>query len=219
MPASPAFARLRRDLLRLVDAIPTGRVATVADLAACIDVPDRHVAYLLSQLDAEAVRSHPWHRVVGRDGRWNHRHDGGARRLQAEGVTLVDGHVPDWAARRVDPASFRVTLEAPRRPAAYARQGDDPALSDARGLGPNSVALLGRLGITTLGQLRAADPLEVFERARALAPRTSLNLLYALVGAIEDRDWREVARKERTGLLLALDARAEARAPSRAARP
>ncbi len=37
----------------------------------------------------------------------------------------------------------------------------------------------------------------------------SLNLLYALVGALEDRDWRDVAKKDRGSLLLALEGHAE----------
>ena len=32
----------------------------------------------------------------------------------------------------------------------------------------------------------------------------SLNLLYALIGAVENRDWREVARYDRTSILLRL---------------
>ncbi|MBP8145482.1 MAG: TfoX/Sxy family DNA transformation protein, partial [Inhella sp.] len=33
----------------------------------------------------------------------------------------------------------------------------------------------------------------------------SLNLLYALIGAVEDRDWREVQREQRSAILLRLD--------------
>jgi DNA transformation protein len=33
----------------------------------------------------------------------------------------------------------------------------------------------------------------------------SLNLLYALIGAVEDRDWRDVAREDRTAILLRLE--------------
>ena len=30
-------------------------------------------------------------------------------------------------------------------------------------------------------------------------------MLYALIGAVEDRDWREVARTDRTSILMRLD--------------
>ena len=39
----------------------------------------------------------------------------------------------------------------------------------------------------------------------ARQPRASVNLLYALIGAVENRDWREVARSERTTILLRLE--------------
>lgn len=207
MPRSAAFARLKRDLLRLVDAIPEGRVAAMDQLAGAIDVPVRHVAYILATLDADERSRHPWHRTVGRGGRWPHRHPGGTERLAAEGLTLSGDAVQDWAALLVTPDAATVALEAPRRPLSHTRVEGDIALSEARGLGPASIAVLGRLGIHTLAQLRAADAIELYDRARAIAPRTSLNLLYAIIGAAENRDWRDVARRDRTGLLLELDRR------------
>ena len=62
-----------------------------------------------------------------------------------------------------------------------------------RNLGPKSRAWLAPLGIETVAQLRHADPY------------VSLNLLYALIGAVEDRDWREVQREQRSAILLRLD--------------
>lgn len=231
MPRSAAYARLQRDLLRLVDAIPAGRVATMELLARAIDVPTRHVAYILAALDADARERHPWHRTVGRDGRWPHRHSGGVERLLAEGVTVAAGAVPDWRAIEHVPDAAALPLEAPRRPLPYTRTAGDRALAEARGLGAASVERLVRLGVRTMAELRAADPVDLYARARRIAPRTSLNFLYALIGAVEDRDWREVARDGRTGLLLELDRRgllspdaarrgpAEGAARARAARP
>jgi len=37
------------------------------------------------------------------------------------------------------------------------------------------------------------------------ATTPSLSLLWALEGALTDRDWKEVARKDRTSLLILLD--------------
>lgn len=112
-----------------------------------------------------------------------------------------------WQVRRIDPAAAPLAPEAPRRPApCQSTQGEVP-LAQARGIGPASLELLGRLGVNTLAELRAADPIDLYARARAAQPRTSLNLLWALIGAVEDRDWREVARTERTSVLLALEQR------------
>jgi DNA transformation protein len=65
--------------------------------------------------------------------------------------------------------------------------------------------MLADAGFASPDALRAADPFEVYARVKRVHPRASLNLLYALIGAIEGRDWREVARNDRTTLLLRLD--------------
>ena len=74
-----------------------------------------------------------------------------------------------------------------------------------RGLGPASRRWLATIGITTPDQLAAQDPFEVYARLKAAQPGVSLNLLYALIGAMENRDWRRVAREDRTAILLRLD--------------
>ena len=75
-----------------------------------------------------------------------------------------------------------------------------------RGLGPRSREHLAALGITTGDALRAQDAFDLYIRLRARWPGAGLNLLYALVGAQEDRDWRQIARERRTEILLRLDA-------------
>jgi len=75
-----------------------------------------------------------------------------------------------------------------------------------RGLGPKSRMLLASVGIESADALRSRDPFAVYAALRATDPSVSLNMLYALIGAVEDRDWREVARNDRTRILLALDA-------------
>ena len=72
------------------------------------------------------------------------------------------------------------------------------------GLGPTSQQWLAAIGITTPEQLAQQDPFAVWARLKAAQPGVSLNLLYALIGAVEDRDWREVARVDRTAILLRL---------------
>ena len=74
-----------------------------------------------------------------------------------------------------------------------------------RNLGPKSRAWLAGLGIHDAEALRRADPFRVYARLKAQGVPVSLNLLYALIGALEDRDWREVQRSERSSILLRLD--------------
>ncbi|WP_220800680.1 TfoX/Sxy family DNA transformation protein [Mitsuaria sp. WAJ17] len=77
--------------------------------------------------------------------------------------------------------------------------------SRMRGLGPRSLEQLAALGISSAEELRAQDAFALYARLKARWPGASLNLLYALIGAQEDLDWREVARERRTDILLRLD--------------
>lgn len=74
-----------------------------------------------------------------------------------------------------------------------------------RNLGPKSRAWLAGLGIHDLDGLRRADPYRVYAQLKAQGEPVSLNLLYALIGAVEDQDWRAVQREQRSGILLRLD--------------
>ena len=73
------------------------------------------------------------------------------------------------------------------------------------GLGPKSAAALAAIGITSVEQLRARDPFEVYALLKAKQSRTSLNFLYALVGALEGVHWQQIKKTRRTAILLRLD--------------
>lgn len=60
-------------------------------------------------------------------------------------------------------------------------------------------------GITSERQLRELGAVAAYVRVRQAGCAPSLNLLWALEGALTDRDWKAVARDERTSLLLRLD--------------
>lgn len=74
------------------------------------------------------------------------------------------------------------------------------------GLGPRSQAMLIKAGITDLATLRALGGVEAYRRARAANTGVSLNLLWGLESALTGIPWQQVAREQRTSLLLALDA-------------
>jgi|APFre7841882724_1041349.scaffolds.fasta_scaffold194969_1 DNA transformation protein len=75
------------------------------------------------------------------------------------------------------------------------------------GLGPASAALLAQLGVRDVATLRARDAFELYAQLKSAAPNTSLNMLYALIGAQEGVDWRVIARERRSDLLTELDTR------------
>jgi predicted flap endonuclease-1-like 5' DNA nuclease len=95
-------------------------------------------------------------------------------------------------------------MAPPARPAAVAAA---PAtdLAALRNLGLRSAAMLAAAGITTPAQLRRAGAVAAFVRARRVDAGASLNLLYALAGALDGSDWRQVQRERRLELLTAVE--------------
>ena len=88
---------------------------------------------------------------------------------------------------------------------------------DLRNLGPRAETLLAEIGIHSVEALRERGGLEAYLELRRRDVVKSLNMLWALVGALdpwpEGTDWREVARsKARLPLMLEVEARDQARA-------
>jgi hypothetical protein len=89
-------------------------------------------------------------------------------------------------------------------------------LRDLRNLGPRAETLLGEIGIHSVEALRERGALEAYLELRRRGLMKSLNMLWALVGALdpwpEGTDWRDVSRSEaRLPLMLEVEARDQAR--------
>jgi DNA transformation protein and related proteins len=209
MASSPSFERIQRDALKLCATIPVGRVCTYADVGAVIDVPARHVAYIVSRLSAAMRAQYPVHRLVGQGGKLPAKPADVASLLAQEGVVVAHGAVLELPSVRYVPNAAAVQsakLERTTRPPEHTRGADgSAALSELRGLGPASVAMLGSVGITSAAQLRKADIFLLYKEIKTFYPRTSTNLLYALLGAVDNQDWRTVARDRRTEVLMRLE--------------
>jgi DNA transformation protein len=80
------------------------------------------------------------------------------------------------------------------------------AIAELPGLGPRSAAMLAGVGITSVAQLRRLGSVRAYARVKASEARPSLNLLWALEGALTGLPWQVVAREHRLSLLLALEA-------------
>ena len=78
-------------------------------------------------------------------------------------------------------------------------------------LGRVSERMLARAGIVSAGALRRIGPVEAFLRVEEAGGRPSLNLLYALEGALGGRHWTCISRTERSRLLTELEALREQR--------
>jgi DNA transformation protein len=72
-------------------------------------------------------------------------------------------------------------------------------------LGPASQAMLTKAGIRSEAALRRLGAVQAYARTKAACPQASLNLLWALEGALSGRSWREVAETDRASLLMALE--------------
>lgn len=69
--------------------------------------------------------------------------------------------------------------------------------NELRNLGPKSRIWLAEIGIHSIGDVRQLGAVETYRRLKAANGRVSLNLLYALHAALENRDWREVTLDEK----------------------
>jgi hypothetical protein len=75
-----------------------------------------------------------------------------------------------------------------------------------RNIGPKSAAQLRQVGVRTIDDLRALGSLEAFVKLKRAGFKPSLNLLYALEGALLDCHWQKVPDDRRSELVLSADA-------------
>ena len=108
-------------------------------------------------------------------------------------------------------ALSQVTLPAARpagrtpvKPASK-QSGASTPLNGLPNLGPKSRQMLAKAGVLTLKQLTALGSVPAYVKVKRSGAPASLNLLWALEGALTGLSWQVVAREHRTRLLLALE--------------
>ena len=79
------------------------------------------------------------------------------------------------------------------------------SIADLPNLGPKSERVLAGVGIASVEQLRKMGAVAAYVKAKRSNANVSLNLLWALEGALTGLSWQEVARIHRTSLLLAVE--------------
>ncbi|WFC41647.1 TfoX/Sxy family protein [Pseudoxanthomonas sp. SE1] len=84
-----------------------------------------------------------------------------------------------------------------------------------RNIGPKSAAWLRQVGLRTQEDLESVGAVEAFIRVKRAGFRPSLNLLYALEGALLDCHWQQLPEDRRSALLVAYDAAAALLPPPR----
>ena len=75
-----------------------------------------------------------------------------------------------------------------------------------RNIGPKSAAWLRQVGLRTLDEISQIGVVDAFMKVRRAGFKPSLNLLYALEGAVLDCHWQEVPDARRTELVGAAEA-------------
>ena len=79
-------------------------------------------------------------------------------------------------------------------------------LTTLKGIGPRVADWLTQAGITTSIELRELGAVEAYLQVLEKTDfRANILLLYSLVGAIEDRDWNEVAQNDKARLNAELE--------------
>lgn len=66
-------------------------------------------------------------------------------------------------------------------------------VGDLRNLGPVSTAWLGEIGVRTTGDLNRLGVVAAYLMVKARHAEASLNLLYALHGAVTGTSWRNIS--------------------------
>jgi alkylated DNA nucleotide flippase Atl1 len=93
---SPTFQRIRKALLDLVNEIPFGKVVTVSSLSEALNIPPRHVAFILSgitpseQILLPCYRIIPTKRDLGNRNNRSQKLEAQSSKLLAEGIKLQD---------------------------------------------------------------------------------------------------------------------------------
>jgi DNA transformation protein len=78
-------------------------------------------------------------------------------------------------------------------------------IRDLRGLGKKSEQTLAKVGVHGVAGLQAMGAIQAFIKLKQGGYNPSLNFLYALVGALEDRSWLDIAQHEKGALLMAME--------------
>jgi methylated-DNA-protein-cysteine methyltransferase related protein len=126
MPKSPAFIRIKADVLKMVSAIPVGKLCSYRSIGEHLDVMPRHVAYILSQLGPEDKTRYPWYRVVADDGNLGVPKFGADGRTQADllrdegAIISAKNSVLNFEKLFITAARLKSGVPKQQRPAEYA---------------------------------------------------------------------------------------------------
>jgi DNA transformation protein len=78
-------------------------------------------------------------------------------------------------------------------------------IKDLRGFGGKSQQNLAKIGINTVAEFMDADAFDLYKRLKENVPGTSLNFIYGIIAAQENKHWHQVMKEQKTDILFRLD--------------
>ena len=85
----------------------------------------------------------------------------------------------------------------------------EKTIAELINLGPRSAKMLADAGINSVAELEECGAVEAYLAIRREGLPVSLNMLYAVHGALNGVHWNTIDREERESLIMELDARME----------
>lgn len=78
-------------------------------------------------------------------------------------------------------------------------------IKELKGFGGKSQQSLAKVGIHSFDEFMAADPFELYRKLKETVPGTSLNFMYGIIAAQENKHWHQVMKEQKTEILFRLD--------------
>ncbi|MEQ1589265.1 MAG: TfoX/Sxy family protein [Gallionella sp.] len=78
-------------------------------------------------------------------------------------------------------------------------------IADLPNFGVKSQQMLAQAGITTIERLRELGAVRAYLEVKQSGVNASLNLLWAMEGALSSRHWQDVTKNDRLRMLLELE--------------
>jgi DNA transformation protein len=78
-------------------------------------------------------------------------------------------------------------------------------IRDLKGFGPKSEEIFAKVDIHSVDDFMKAEPFALYATLKREIKGTGLNSIYAIIGAREDLHWQEVARTQKSEILMRLD--------------
>jgi TfoX-like protein len=78
-------------------------------------------------------------------------------------------------------------------------------IKELKGFGGKSQQSLAKVGIYSVDEFMLADPFELYKKLKETVSGASLNFLYGIIAAQENKHWHQVVKEQKMEILFRLD--------------